>query len=649
MESSTMNPFLQTNNSSPMTRILVLGRLSKPKSDAEATQNTMDASCEFVEQMLRHKLPGKLKFMRLQEQISGLVTKRHTIRKARRLIRRNRVQIVACEDLSRVFRNPAYQYKFVQFTQDHNVRFIAINDGLDTANNGWETLLGAAALKHGTYISDLRYRLQRTMVHSVKQGGFVTRYPFGYRKLTKAESNSGKFGPVGLRIAKIPELTPILRKMVEELQETKSYAAVARWCQANEVVRSDYQREPWTGRMVRQLLANPLLYGLRVYCLHQARRMSNGTVQRRLNPQPLENYYAELAHFSEAEWQEIQQLLESIRQCYLRRNKSVGGCTARGRNRPFPYCITVCGVCGLRLYSYGNCLKCRRKEQQASCWNRVQISGQLLTEKVLDWLSDKLQQIPDLHELIQKTILLTIANTKQNASSQQQQLQEQMKALQTKMKRLTKMLDDQHESVVNETISQSLQQLGKEYRKYEKHLQKITPAVEQIASCSANNPEELAQHWPQLLKQLIHTTPALTRFLKHIIPRIEIQPIQAIDSGKIYPRVKVHFQPGPATSATEPPHREIIELDFFKPSAHYQFRVLAVQLREQQPELSLVKMGKLLGTSYQTVHRALILQQQMLEAGLTEPYIVLVDKPEHAAHWQPRKTPVITLAKRQAS
>src|SRR5262249_8846537 len=94
----------------------------------------------------------------------------------------------------RLYRNPRYQYAFVQNAVDQDVRVICIGDNLDTADDNWEVSLGAAALRHGLYVPDTRRRVRRTATHAFHRGGMVQRVRYGYRKLTSEEAQSGQHG-----------------------------------------------------------------------------------------------------------------------------------------------------------------------------------------------------------------------------------------------------------------------------------------------------------------------------------------------------------------------------------------------------------------------------------------------------------------------
>src|SRR4051812_45109500 len=190
-------------------RVLVVGRISTVHQPHE----NIDASYRYVDGFMKGMHEGPIHYKHLGEQASGMRTDRVTIVEAEEAIATGTWDLVITEDLSRFYRNPRHQYAFVQDAVDHDTRVICIGDNLDTAEDGWEVALGAAALRHGLYIPDTRRRVRRTAHHSFHKGGMVQKVRFGYRKLTEQEAASGEPGPRGLRIARVPECTPVIREM----------------------------------------------------------------------------------------------------------------------------------------------------------------------------------------------------------------------------------------------------------------------------------------------------------------------------------------------------------------------------------------------------------------------------------------------------
>jgi len=218
--------------------VVAIGRISTVHQDVE----NIEASYRYIKDYLGRIYQGPLKIKLLGERASGMLTDRATIREAEQLVAGGSVDLVIAEDLARIYRNPRYQFDFVQNAVDAGTRVICIGDNLDTADENWEVTMGAAALRHGLHIPDCRRRVRRTATHAFHRGGMVLKIRFGYRKLTREEAASGQFGPPELRISKRAECTPIIREMMQRVGRGESYAAIAEWLNSDGIETGPYVR-----------------------------------------------------------------------------------------------------------------------------------------------------------------------------------------------------------------------------------------------------------------------------------------------------------------------------------------------------------------------------------------------------------------------
>ena len=264
------NQELAPKNPEAGLQLIAIGRLSKPKATEDRTQQTMAASCEVAIKFAKSIFQQPMNFITLVEQSSGLIKNRRTIVLAKELIAGGTIDLVICEDLSRVYRNPRHQMEFVQDALDKRTHVISVNDGLDTRRPGWETVLAAAALRHGTVITDIQYRGKRSADDAFQRGGCVMKVRFGYRKLSHDEAKSGLLGPVGLRVAKEAVLTPIIKQMIGMLKQSESYARVGEWCSENQIPYAPYQTEAWQTRSRQERTLEPHAGRVQEFSYHVA-------------------------------------------------------------------------------------------------------------------------------------------------------------------------------------------------------------------------------------------------------------------------------------------------------------------------------------------------------------------------------------------
>ncbi|MGC4005225.1 MAG: hypothetical protein QM811_19740 [Pirellulales bacterium] len=240
--------------------------------------------------------------------------------------------------------------------------------------------MSVAAVKHGTFTSDVRKKVARTSIESFRRGGNVLRLCFGFRRLTLEEALSGQFGPIGLRLTKVTELTSIIKQMIAILKDTWSYARVAEWCSENAVPYAPYQTEAWKGHHVRNTFHNPLfLYGERRYRAMIHRRLySTGLCVREVNPSPESIFYPGLTHLTQEETAELVELLKKIddRNRALRNREGHRHKPIHRTNVLFPAQHTRCQICGKACWHYGSeIMRCpSRQKHRLDCWNRVQFN-----------------------------------------------------------------------------------------------------------------------------------------------------------------------------------------------------------------------------------------------------------------------------------
>ncbi|MCH5373801.1 MAG: recombinase family protein, partial [Planctomycetes bacterium] len=389
---------LQPKHPDGALQVLIIGRISTEYQNEES----IEASYRFVEDYLQQIYSGPLSIKHLGERGSGMLTERASIREAEELIRDGQIDLVIAEDLSRIYRNPRHQYDFVQNAVDQDTRVICLGDNLDTADEHWEVMMGAAALRHGLFIPDTRRRVRRTATHSFHQGGMVTKVKFGYRKLTAEEADSGRFGPPGLMIAKDSEATATIRAIMERFLQGASYAALAQWLEDEQVPTGPYvESRQWSGWLVKSLLGDPILSGRRTFRKTICKPVyKTGKHRQQNNPNPEVKDYPELAHISVDEHEQVLQEMTRRSENVRKVRSPHGGPSKKRRNVPrsrsiWPGQAAKCAVCGGCLYYMGQHLKCENALHSGprTCWNHVQVPAQLTRRRVIDWLKRYLGQV----------------------------------------------------------------------------------------------------------------------------------------------------------------------------------------------------------------------------------------------------------------
>jgi DNA invertase Pin-like site-specific DNA recombinase len=621
-------------------RVLVVGRISTIHQNIE----NIDASYRFVEGCLKKMYEGPISYKHLGEQGSGMRTDRATIVEAEDEIATGSWDLVITEDLSRFYRNPRHQYAFVQDAVDHETRVICIGDNLDTAEEGWEVALGAATLRHGLHIPDTRRRVKRTAQHAFHNGAMVQKVRFGYRKLSAQEAGAGGHGSRGLRIARESACTPIIREMARRVLEGAAYSAVARWLNDQEIAPGPYVTTGvWTGKLVQDLLRDPILHGTRTFGDVLSRTIySTGRHKRRKNPEgPETEHHPELAHLSEEEHRALIRIMDE--RAGANRHASGPGHTLYNRPRArsiWPGQHARCAACGALMYRYDDDqLKCKgafRAKGEGSCWNHVQVSCQEVRDRVLPRLLDHCDQFPGFRRALADAAWSELQARERCRSRVHRAADEEVAALEKRVGNLTRAIE----------LGGDLDALVRQLAGVEEALKAARRRRAEQISSAASGPalgsrDEVERQLGMALRVLARTSFEFADLMRRVIPEFVIVPVQALDSGLVRPRARLTLRLSALTvgadavvSPAPSPGDLPMVIDLFEPPLHIKAVSACDGAKRADPGLSLEKIAARTGYGRMTVKRALAYARLMATEGTGEPYRELKQRPSMASRWK---------------
>jgi site-specific DNA recombinase len=634
-------PLIPKDPNGPL-RVLVIGRISTVHQDKE----NIEASYRYVQDYLQQIYHGPLHLKHLGEQASGMRTDRATILEAEAEVDTGTWDLVITEDLARLYRNPRFQYVFVQNAVDTDTRVICIGDNLDTADDNWEVSLGAAALRHGLHVPDTRRRVRRTATHAFHRGGMVQRVRYGYRKLTEEEAQSGQHGPKGLRIAKVAECTPVIRSLRERVLRGESYAAVADWLNGQSVPLGRYvTKGQWTGRLVEDLLRAPILSGTRTFrdVVYEP-VFKTGRHRRRKNAEgPETEHYPELAHLSVAEHEELLQVMGQRAAAHRHRSGPGHPLYRQPRSRSlWPGQHARCAICGGLMYRYDrDQLKCQNAHERGSraCWNHVQVSATQAQEKILGWLLTYCRQFPGFQKALVEAAWTELEGQRRRSEQAWGALDQQIEDLEKRAANLAKAiaLGGQMEALVQQ-LAEVNQELKVAKKRQAAQTEQQSPALARLGSY-----REVELNLEVALRAVAKHSYEFGDLMRHVIPAFVVQPVQALDSGQVRPRAKLTVRFATlgaikgADAAWGPRHGDLqVALNLFDPPLHVRHVERCVAEKTAQPQLSLKQIGVRLGLNVMTVKRALDYARRMKDVGTTDPYQEVTASPTNAARWKSR-------------
>jgi len=617
-------------------RVIVIGRLSQPKDTKDETEKTIESSYKYVEDFLRGIYQGPLCIRHLGEQISGMVADRATILEAMELIESGEWDLVIVEDLSRVYRNPRLMYVFVQDCVDADIRFIAIADHLDTSDENWEIMLGAATFRHGTVIPDTRRRQKRKAKYSFHKGGMVTKVRFGYRKLTKEEAASGQFGPKDLRETKVPECTPVYTEMRRRLMETKSPAAVLDYLVTEQIPPGPYVKSGrWSPGVLKGALCDPKLHGSRVFRRKTYDRvLKTGKYRIKNNPTPEIQHVPQLAHMTREEQEsmlaavgwEIDWGNPKVHRPSPRKNVS-------RRRSNWPGQAGTCAICKGSMVIFGDHLRCSKSLKECGddeCWNHVEVPLDLTRRTVLSWLIDRINETPLARDTMVDAAWKVLQVRRAKSGSAQENRSKEIRSLETQQQNLAKAigLGGRLEALVAEIarVEKRLGELRNENDATETSEEQFTPYTTR---------EEVNAGIDKVLELLIGTSFDFADVMRRFFPVFVIQPVQALDCTQVHPRGKLRFGPiSDAGDTNGASHVVEVSFDLFEPPDPVALMPKIVAARRRDPRPTYRQIAAELGTNYMTVKRGLAYARLMEELGTSDPFRELHEMPAQAGRWR---------------
>jgi hypothetical protein len=626
---------LVSKNPDGVLRVVLPGRISQPSQDEESIDSQhLDAEGW----LLRVHKDKPVKLTPLGEQASGWLADRATMLQAMAIIEAGECDLVLVGELREIYRNPGFQWKFVYDCLDNDTRFIAVHDCIDTTEESWEVMMHAAALRHGLEVPTTRRRVRRKATYSFSKGGMVAKIKFGYARLSREEAASGKFGPVGLRIAKLGKWTPLILEMRRRILAGITAEAVSDWLIAEGIDPGPYA-ERWSGRLVLDLLTDPILSGQRRFRRTISKMIyRTGKHKTRPNPEaPQEEVYTELAHMTKEEQQDLLDYLAARRGP----NRAAQKC---GRKSPlwnvprsrsiWPGQSARCPACYGLMYRYGVYLKCQNAVPGGpkTCWNHVLVEIDMVHKKVIPAVIRFLDRAPRA-----RTEIAVIAWMQYQRDCRQRQrstgdldavivdLMEQEKNLSAAIAKRGG-LDSLLELLAN------VQDRLKSTRAERERLTNRKTDLGAYQSAKA-----IEDRFAEVVPRMAAASREFADLLRRLITRFMIHPVQALDTPQVRPRAELTMSTAAWTPSGEQPLEEVVTIDLFEPPAHIRFLDKCLQAAQEHPEATLREIAQIVGIGYMTVKRARDYVQLMKQAEASDPYRVLTSPPSDASRWRSRR------------
>ena len=179
-----------------------------------------------------------------------------------------RINLIICKDLSRFGRNYIEVGQYIDYIFPlHNIRFIALNDNVDTANrdsNAME-MMPVINLFNEWHASSTSKKIKAVNLANAKAGKYTcANAAYGYTKADDEKQTpiiDPEAAEVVRRIFKLRSQGMSPRAIGDQLNAENIPIPSDYRCQKKGIVNTKYTRHLWTQVQIRQILDNPIYLG----------------------------------------------------------------------------------------------------------------------------------------------------------------------------------------------------------------------------------------------------------------------------------------------------------------------------------------------------------------------------------------------------
>jgi hypothetical protein len=621
---------------------LVVGVVARISGCANQKELSLEDQEDHARQVVADEYAGPADYRVVATTGKGERLDRPELAEVEAMVRSGELDWLVCEDIGRVVRGTA-AVRLVGIAVDHGVRVIAVNDGIDTAEEGWEEDLISACRDHVGHNVHTSKRLKQKLMNRFKHGrGAAARPVYGYAVPAGAKGYD--------EWRKDAAATEVYREWFERLKEDPNCSAVADWLNARGVPPGPYaRRQTWDGKMVRRLTGNPLLKGLPGRGFkHTVKHHESGTRKSVKNPQgPTYRECPHLAHIEPDLWEEVNRLLDEANGGFGR--KPVNGTDpllGRPKKRtPFPGQHATCWYCGRQFVWGGNGvaenLMCAGSREW-KCWNSVGFSGAAAAEGVAKTLRAELERLEGFDDQFRALVEEAGRRGGTHSERRRAELERGLAALATKRANLARGVA---EYGPDPSFAEELAQLKSEGARLEaerRELERLRGRTPALPGSVAG----LRQAFEQAFRDLAADSPEFGKLLRLVVPEFRVHLVRLCDGGHLLPRARATLSlSGVVPDARRAPGlceflTRTVTLDLFGPPQRERIRAGAVRLAAGGLDQRRIARELLERATQAAVSQALALDRRMRELGLDSPYVPVTappaDYPKLRRHRNPK-------------
>lgn len=541
------------------------------------------------------------------------------------LVETDEYDLVFPEDLGRIVRR-IHAHLFCELCVDHGTRLIALNDHVDTSEDGWQDRSIFSAWHHERSNRDTSDRIKRTHQSRFDHGGCAAFPIFGIIKPPGAKSDLDWY--------KDPVAEPIYEEWFDRLDKESLYAEIAEWLNGMGVSTGPYcDTDEWDGPMVGRVSHNPLLKGLRRRNVRKTKRNGKGKYvsikaeahELRLRPVP------HLAFFEAAYYDRIIAKADA-RNAKYRRNASGGSdpCHNRPKKRTrFPGQTLRCIRCGYDFVWGGHGqtdhLECGGTRKHR-CWQSVSVDGPLAAERISNAVFAEIERLADFDPVFLDLVRGESVEHDTARAAKLRDFAQKLTDTERQLENVSRFIRRGDES---DWLRKDLQQLEIDHRKTLAAIDElqrvpsdaiVIPSIEEIKAIARG-----------CLAELPRDSFEFASAMRELTKPIMIAPYRVCDGGGIV--LRAHFSVQLANLLPDVRVRDVLQphlgrnliVDLFDQVQRVEFREKVVVLRQNHTEKETARM---LGITVTAAQKAAALHRMMKDSGITDPYVRIFEPPE---------------------
>jgi DNA invertase Pin-like site-specific DNA recombinase len=630
-------------------RIVVYARYSTEEQDASsiadqityckrflAANGITDAEVEIIE--------------RTDSETSGELVSRPGINGVRDLIGGRAVDLLICEDTSRLFRHATACGELIETAVDLGIRVIAINDNIDTAEDDWDDRLHEAAQHHARSNKYTSRRMQRRQDALWQMGAAIGLLKTGYRRRPSQPATATE-PPEGPFFDEIdPQWQPVIREAFERMHRRESAFEVAEGLTDQKIPKASNCKSPvWSERNVIALIRNPIYRGIEHYratVIHKQRRTGKHLQQRNAPDRVLTREMPHLRMVDDWLWYSANQAVDerTTRKLFPAGSEHPLHGIPRDSRGPLSQ-IFFC-ICGGKMYMDGRneggyrCSNARK----GLCNNHASPLRSVVHAKLGKAISDRLLAVDGHLE----TVAAWIAESLQSNDARKERkakLQVEERQLISQLNALADAVEKSSDSLTTllERLSRREQDLALNRAEHER-LDMDEKLPHQIPSRAA-----IMEKLAEMSAHLLDFDSSVAADLRQLIGKIEAVPYQQFGSTKVV--LRAHFRlnlvallPDQMFALLKNDQFEAMDgrlnvapmvVDLFEPSGPAKYWAKALELADAR--YSSEQIAVALGTNRTTANRSVRYGRELRSAGLCDPYIQLIEIPANLGRWRSRQ------------